>query len=84
VLDLLQEDEFDAIIWNRDGIPTAPHDVLILPLQSDKHRREIATKATIVALHDSPVRNILLSIFHPQTITTIQQEVFHKQRFPRY
>ncbi|HTK07467.1 MAG TPA: GntR family transcriptional regulator YhfZ [Ktedonobacteraceae bacterium] len=84
VLDLLLEDEFDAIIWNRDGVLSAPRDVLVLPLQGDERKRESATRATIVARRDAPVCNVLLSLFQQQTITAVQQEVFHKQRFPRY
>jgi hypothetical protein len=84
VLDLLLEDEFDAIIWNRDGLRTVPSDILVFPLQGAEHLRETAARAAIIALRDSPVRNVLLSIFDPQGITTLQQEVFQKQRLPRY
>jgi hypothetical protein len=84
VLDLLLENEFDAIIWNREGLLTIPADILVFPLQGAEHKRYAATSAAIIALCDAPVRNVLLSIFHPQTITTLQQEVIQKQRLPRY
>jgi len=32
VLDLLQEEQFDAIIWNRDGIQALPENVIDLCL----------------------------------------------------
>jgi hypothetical protein len=84
VLDLLQEGLFDAIIWYRDGIQRVPDDVLLLPLQGDVHKRELATQATILAVGDAPVCHVLLSVFSPQQITLIQQEVLSRQRSPRY
>lgn len=84
VLDLLQEGLFDAIIWNRDGVQAVPDNVRLLPLQEDVQKREIATQAAIIALQDAPVRHVLLSIFSPEHITLIQQEVLSRQRLPRY
>jgi YhfZ C-terminal domain/Helix-turn-helix domain len=84
VLDLLQEEQFDAIIWNRDGVQVVPNNVMLLPLQGDVQKREMATQAVIIALQDAPVRHVLLSIFSPEHITLIQQEVLSRQRLPRY
>jgi hypothetical protein len=84
VLDLLREGQFDAIIWNRDGMPTVPQDVMILPLRNQAQHREMATRATIITLQDAPVRNVLVSIISPEQITHVQQEVLNRQRLPRY
>jgi hypothetical protein len=84
VLDLLQEAQFDAVIWNRDGIQAVPAHVTLLPLQGDVHKRELASQAAIVALQDSAVWNVLKNIFSPEHITQVQQEVLDKQRLPRY
>jgi hypothetical protein len=84
VLELLLDDAFDAIIWNHDGVRAMSQDVLILALQGDKGKRDAASRAAIITLRNSPVRNVLLSIFQPETITIIQQEVVNKQRFPHY
>ncbi|QBD82591.1 hypothetical protein EPA93_44155 [Ktedonosporobacter rubrisoli] len=84
VLDLLQEGDLDAIIWNRDGVQTALQSVHILPLQGAAYKREIAAQTAIIALKDAPVRNLLLSIFSPERITAIQHEVLERQRLPRY
>jgi len=84
VLDLLQEGLFDAIIWNRDGVKVLPNNVMLLPLQGDVHKREIATQAVIIAVQEAPVLHVLLSIFSPEHITLIQQEVLSRQRLPHY
>jgi hypothetical protein len=84
VLDLLQEGLFDAIVWYRDGVHRVPDNVLLLPLQGDVHKRELATQAAIVAGREAPVYKVLLSIFSPEQITRIQQEVLNRQRLPRY
>jgi YhfZ C-terminal domain/Helix-turn-helix domain len=84
VLDLLQEGLFDAIIWNRDGVQVVPDNVMLLPLQGDVRKREMATQAVIIALEDAPVWHVLLSIFSPEQIALIQQEVLSRQRLPRY
>lgn len=82
--DLLQEERFDAIIWNREGLQTPHPQIEALPLQGDAHKRQIATQAAIVALQDAPVRHVLLSIFSAEQITSIQQEVCERRRMPRY
>jgi hypothetical protein len=84
ILDLLQEGLFDAIIWNRDGIQSVPDNVRLISLRGDVHKREMATQAVLIALQDTPVRQVLLSIFSPEQITFIQQEVLSRQRLPRY
>lgn len=87
VLNLLQEEQCDAVIWNRDGVAgvqaVARH-IHIFPLQGELHKREIATQAAVIALKEAPVRNLLLSIFSPEQIATIQQAVLGNQRLPRY
>jgi hypothetical protein len=84
ILDLLQEGLFDAIIWNRDGIQAVPDNMMLIPLRGDVHKRKMATQAVLIALQDTPVRQVLLSIFSPQQITFIQQEVLSRQKLPRY
>lgn len=84
VLDLLQEGLFDAVIWNQDGIRAIPAEITVSPLQYGVREREAATKTAIVALKESPVRNLLLDIFSAEQITTIQREVCERQRLPRY
>ncbi len=84
VLDLLQEEQFDAIIWNQDGVQVAPENVALLPLQGDARKRELASQTAIIALRDGPVRNVLKGIFSPDTLAVIQQEVLEKRRQPRY
>jgi hypothetical protein len=84
VLELLLEDTFDAIIWNRDGIQVIPPHVQLLPLLGDAQKRKAATQAAIIALQDAPIYNVLLSIFSSDEITTIQDNVVGKQRLPRY
>jgi hypothetical protein len=84
VLDLLQEAQFDAVVWNRDGIRTESEHMILLPLQGEVCRREQASQAAIVALRDGPVWNVLKSIFSPEQITLVQQEVLDRQRLPLY
>lgn len=84
VLDLLQEERFDAIIWNREGIRVTPDTVRLLPLQGSAHKREIATQAAVIARQDALVHNVLLRIFSSEDITRIQRDVFHRQRLPLY
>ncbi len=84
VLSLLREGQFDAIIWNRDGMPAVSQDVMILPLRSQAQKRELATRAAIITLQDAPVRNVLVSIFSSEQITSVQREVLNRQRLPRY
>lgn len=84
VVELLQEQLFDAIIWNRDGLQVVPEQLQLLPLQGASHKRTPASQATIIALRDTPVRHVLLSIFSPEKITLLQKEVLARQRTPRY
>ncbi|GCE48272.1 helix-turn-helix protein [Thermosporothrix hazakensis] len=85
VLDVLQEGLCDALIWNRDGLPSVlPAGIEIFPLEGDSKKRDSATQAAIVALKDAPVRKVLMSIFSPEKITAIQQEVYQRQRLPLY
>jgi len=84
VLDLLQEGQFDAFIWSHDGVQGVSDNMMILPLQGDAHKHAIATQAAILALRDAPVRHVLANIFSPEQITLLQQEVFSRQRLPRY
>lgn len=84
VLDLLQEELFDAFIWSSDGIQEMPDNVTFLPLQGDVHKHEIATQAAILALRDAPVYHVLTSLFSPEQITLLQQEVISRRRLPRY
>jgi uncharacterized DUF497 family protein len=83
VLGLLQEGLFEAIIWNRNGAQRVPDNVTLLSLR-DVHKRELATRAAILAVGDAPVCRILVSIFSPEQIALIQQEVLSRQRLPRY
>ncbi|HEY7415971.1 MAG TPA: GntR family transcriptional regulator YhfZ [Ktedonobacteraceae bacterium] len=84
VLDLLQEEQFDAVIWNQDGVQTAPENVVLLPLLGDAQKRKLASQTAIIALKDGPVCNVLKGIFSPGTITTVQKEVLERHRQPRY
>lgn len=84
VLDLLREELFDAVIWNQDGIQSVPEHVQLLPLQGAEQKRELASQAAIIALNDGPVLNVLKSLFSPEQITRVQQEIITKQRLPRY
>jgi hypothetical protein len=84
VLGLLQEGLFDAIIWNHSGVQRVPENVLLLPLQGDVHKRKLATQAAILAVGNAPVCKVLVSIFSPEQIALIQQEVLNRQRLPRY
>ena len=84
VLDLLQEEHFDAVIWNLDGIQALHEHVSVLQLQGDADKRRLASQAAIVALKDGAVWNVLKSIFAPEVVTLAQQEVLDKQRLPRY
>jgi YhfZ C-terminal domain/Helix-turn-helix domain len=84
VLDLLREAQFDAVVWNRDGICAESEHVYLLPLQGDPRKRELASQAAIVALRDGSVWNVLKNIFQPEQITLVQQEVLARQRLPLY
>ncbi|RAQ97597.1 GntR family transcriptional regulator YhfZ [Thermogemmatispora tikiterensis] len=84
VLDLLREGQFDAIIWNREGVGSLPPTLQLLPLQGEERLRILATQAAIVALREAPVYQVLTSIFAPEEITTAQREVLDQRRLPRY
>lgn len=84
ILDLLQEGQLDAFIWSHDGIQGLPDNMMLLSLQGDKHKHMLATQAAILTLRNAPVCHVLKSIFSPEQITLLQQEVVSRQRLPRY
>jgi hypothetical protein len=84
IFDLLQEELFDAFIWSSDGIQDMSDNVKFYPLQGDLHKQEIATQVAIIALRDAPVYHVLTSLFSPEQITLLQQEVISRRRLPRY
>ncbi|GAC1359539.1 MAG: GntR family transcriptional regulator YhfZ [Ktedonobacteraceae bacterium] len=84
ILDLLQEGQFDALIWSRDGIPDIPENLTLLPLEGDARKRKTASQAAILALKNAPVRHVLTALFSPEQITLLQQEVTSQQKLPRY
>ncbi len=84
VIDLLEENAFDAIVWNRDGVREPLANAVIHPLKGSMDMRRLASRAALLVRKDAAIVSLVKEIITRDRTWEIQQEVLAGRVLPRY